>query len=54
MSVFASLFSKDADTKNVDRVSSQVKLVNTLGQSVAVVLAITLAAYKLRGELKKD
>lgn len=54
MNAFQALFSKDADTKNVDRVTSQVKLMNALGQTIAVVATISLAAYKLSKEMKKD
>lgn len=54
MDSFTKLFAKDADIKDVDRVTSQVKLVNALGQTLAVIGAISLAAWKLSKEMKKD
>lgn len=43
-----------SDTKATEKVTSHVKLINTLGQSVVVVLGLALASYKLANEMKKD
>lgn len=55
MNVFKAAFTNDKSipTKDIERAASRVKLMNTLGQSLAVILTVGLTAMKVAAEIKK-
>lgn len=43
----------DSKKSKIEQTTDQIKLANAIGSSVAVILGIALAGYKLANEMKK-